>query len=75
MDDVATEPAALPKIELTSTDLGAIITVNEARAAKGLPPLAADGDLTIAEFKAKHSGTIAEAAQAESGAAPPQESP
>lgn len=40
------------KIELTSTDLGAIVTVNEARQDLGLPPIPS-GDKTIAEFKAE----------------------
>ena len=57
----------IPDIELTSTDLGAIITVNEARASKGLPPLDKDGDITIAEYKAKHSGVVAQTDAAEDG--------
>ena len=60
--------AAAPQIELTSTDLGTIVTVNEARASKNLTPLpGADGELTIAEFKAKNSSVVAEAANAEAG--------
>lgn len=59
--------AADGKIQLTPSDLGIIVTVNEARAQQGLGPMAVDGDLTIAEYKAKHSATVAEAANAESG--------
>lgn len=57
----------LPDLELTATDLATIVTVNEARKAKGLAPLEEDGDLTIAEFKAKHSTVVADAAAAEQG--------
>jgi phage gp29-like protein len=52
---------------LTATAQGAIITVNEARAAQGLPPLATDGELTIAEFQAKHAAVIGQAVNAEAG--------
>lgn len=51
-------------LELTATDLATIITVNEARQAKGLKPLGEDGNLTLAEYKAKHSSVIAEATAA-----------
>lgn len=47
-------PAEQPptgKIELTSTDLGVIVTVNEARKDLGLAPIP-NGDQTIAELKA-----------------------
>lgn len=55
-------------VQLTPTDVGIITTVNEARAAQGLGPLAGpDGDLTIAEFKAKHTEVVAQAANAEAG--------
>lgn len=64
----AASPEAAPKIDLTPSDLATIVTVNEARRSQGLPPLdGEDGDLTIAEFKAKHSAVIAEAADAEEG--------
>ena len=56
------------RVELTATDLGTIITVNEARADYGKAPLPEDGDLTIAEYKAKHGAVVAEAARAEEGA-------
>lgn len=46
-----------------SADQGAIVTVNESRAAQGLPPLTLpdgqpdpDGDLTVEEFKARKAG-------------------
>jgi hypothetical protein len=44
--------------------------VNQALAQLGLPPWPGeDGNLTIVEFQAKHSGTIAAAANAEGGIA------
>ena len=52
---------------LTATAAGSIMTVNEARKQQGLPPLAADGELTIAEYQAKHASTISAAVAAESG--------
>jgi len=43
--------------------------VNEARASMGLGPWQdSDGDLSISEFMAKHSTTIADAAKAADGA-------
>jgi hypothetical protein len=55
-------------ITLAPTDLATIITVNEARASINLPPLPGpDGDLTMAEFKAKNAKTVASAANAELG--------
>lgn len=63
-----------PRVDLTATDIATIVTVNEARASQGLPPMAGeDGDLTVAEFKAKNAGPIAEAAQAEAGHDPDDE--
>jgi len=53
-------------ISLSPTDTAAVVTVNEARASIGLPPCA-DGELTIAEFKAKRAQTIAQAANADAG--------
>jgi hypothetical protein len=61
-------PAAPATIELTPSMQGAIITVNQALSQLGLPPWPGeDGQLTIVEFQAKHSGTIAAAANAEGG--------
>lgn len=61
-------------LEITPSDLATIVTVNEARVSSGLPALRRpdgssdpDGDLTIAEFKAKHSGVVAEASAASEG--------
>lgn len=55
-------------ITLAPTDLATIITVNEARASVDLPPLSGpDGDLTMAEFKAKNAATVAVAKNAEAG--------
>jgi phage gp29-like protein len=45
--------AAASAIELAPTDLATIVTVNEVRAGQGLTPIAVDGDLTVAEYKAK----------------------
>lgn len=33
---------------------GGLVTINEVRASKGLPPMAKDGDLTLPEFRAKY---------------------
>lgn len=77
-------PPQTDALKLTSTDLGIIVTVNEARASVGLGPLVdangnydPDGDLTIAQFKAKHEATVAAAANAEEGGgdAPPPPAP
>lgn len=65
--------AATSKIDLAPTDLAKIVRVNEGRSgAGGLGPLALpdgtpdpDGNLTITECAAKHSGTVAEAAEAD----------
>lgn len=63
-------------LELTSTDVATIVTVNEARKANKLPPLKdGDGDLYIPEFKAKHAAPIAAAATAESGEDPNKPKP
>ena len=50
-------------VSVGSADQGKILTVNEARAGQGLPPLTLpdgspdpDGDLTVAEFEAKRIG-------------------
>lgn len=60
-------------LNLTSTDLGTIVTVNEARKSVGLDALpGGDGNLTIAEFKAKHSEVVAQAAAAEAGKEKPE---
>lgn len=71
----ATTP--VPSLDLSPTDVAAFITVNEARASKGLPPLTfpdgrlqPDGFLTVAEFKAKHASTIATGAAAVKGEDP-----
>jgi len=60
-----------PTIELTPTDLATIVTVNEARAQRGLPPRP-DGEVTIAEFQARNATVIAKAQEAtDPSAAPP----
>jgi hypothetical protein len=55
-------------VDLTATAQSAVIRVDEARAKLGLPAWGgADGQLSVAEFMAKHSGTIAKATDAEDG--------
>jgi hypothetical protein len=75
-------PQPTGELKLTPSDLGAIVSVNEARASVGLGPLLnvdgspnPDGVLTLAEFKAKHEAVVATAASAGKGetAAPPDE--
>jgi phage-related protein (TIGR01555 family) len=68
--------------EITPSDQATITKVNEARASQGLTPLEGpDGELTIAEFKAKHEAVISAAAAAEAGkegaapASPPPQFP
>lgn len=65
---------ATADIVLTASDLGAVITVNEARASQNLTPLMLpnggpdpDGDLTISDFKDK------KAAAATAAASPPDD--
>jgi phage-related protein (TIGR01555 family) len=69
--DPATPPPADDgsAVELTPSAVSGIITVNEARAAKGLGPWPdeAEGQLTVAEFVAKRASVIAVAANAEAG--------
>lgn len=69
----AKAPAA--KLELTPSDLATVVTVNQALESVGLPRRNdADGDLTVAEFKAKHAGPIAQAAAADAGQQSPADS-
>lgn len=63
------------KIELTPSDVAAIVTVDEARGSLALDGFGKDGDLTVAEFKAKHSSVIADAAAASDGEAPKKNNP
>jgi hypothetical protein len=62
-------PAAAQKpIPLTPTDIASIVLVNQALASLGLPPRGdADGDLTVAQFQAKHATVVAAAANAAAG--------
>ena len=54
-----------PKVELGAADLVAIITVNEARAHAGLPPMPGpEGSMTVAEFKAMKAARGAESGKA-----------
>lgn len=73
--DPAAGPAeGTPEITLAPTDLAAIVKVNEARASVGLSPLlGADGEMTVAEFKAKFANVIAQGAAAEQGLKPGEE--
>lgn len=68
---------AVPTVSLTSTDMAAIVKVNEARAAQGLGPMLnangqpdPDGNLTVAEYKAKRAAMIEAIAIAEKGQPP-----
>lgn len=57
--EAAESAAKVPtKLTLAPTDLASIVTVNEARAAQGLGPID-EGDLTLVDFRAKHSAAIA----------------
>lgn len=74
------EPAKKVELELTSTDIAAIVSVNEARQSQGLGVLLGvdgkpdpEGNLTITEFKATKAATIAAAAAAEKGMSKPQD--
>lgn len=59
---------AVGTVQLTPSDVGIIVTVNEARASQGLPPWPdEDGKLSIAAFKAKHEVIVSAAASAEAG--------
>jgi phage gp29-like protein len=70
----ATEEIKKDSIDLTPSDLGAIITVDEARKSHGLPPFPnGEGQKTIAEFKAKHSHMLQAAAAAVETPPPPKE--
>jgi hypothetical protein len=73
----APPPAKEVSIALTATDVANIVTVNEARASQGLGVLLLasgepdpDGQLMVAEFKAKRATMIAMVAGAEAGTAP-----
>ena len=57
---------------ITPSASAAVTKVNEVRAQQGLEPLAVDGDLTVAEYMAKHSSIISRATNAESGQAESQ---
>ncbi len=62
---------ARPEIPLTSTDAGAVVTVNEARESMGLPAfLGPEGKMTLLEFKAKNVAVITDVAAAEAGTDP-----
>jgi hypothetical protein len=61
-------PATTQSINLTATDIASIVTVDEARASQGLPPIGhPDGALTLAAYQAKHASTVAAAANATAG--------
>lgn len=56
------------RIAFSPADLVSFVTVNEARASQDLSPLEGDeGNLTIAEYEAKHKKEIAAAAEATKG--------
>ena len=61
-------PVDAPNITLTSTDIAAIVTVDETRASIGLPPLGGEeGALTVSEYQARNAAVIAAAANATAG--------
>lgn len=67
-----------PTLVLAPTDMATVVKVNEARKSGGLGDLTKpdgtrdpDGDLTLAEFKAKHSNVIAEGEAAAQGKTAP----
>jgi len=67
-------PDTASDVQLTATDIGAIITVNEGRSKMGFGPLLLpsgandpDGFISIAEFKAKHAQVVAESARVTTG--------
>jgi len=61
-----------PKLELTPSDIAIVVTVDEARASVGLPPIGGvDGALTVAAYKAKYATVVADAAAADAGATEP----
>lgn len=73
----ATAPAGGATLELTPTMQGAIVKVNQALAHISLPPLTLpdgtrdpDGEMTIAEYLAKHSAVVAAGSNAEEGLPP-----
>lgn len=72
------EVTEAPEVKLTGTDLAIILTVNEARNQSGLGKLKLpdgkedpDGDLTVAEFKAKRIEAGEVTGEAEGQEAPP----
>jgi hypothetical protein len=65
-------PSALPEasatVTITPSDVATIVTVDEARASVGLPPIGGtDGGLTISQYKAKYAATVSTAAAASAG--------
>jgi hypothetical protein len=66
----AVETRSIP-LQLAPTDIAKVVTVNEARAAQGLPPRP-DGDITIAEQDAKLKAASAPPAF---GSGPPGQAP
>jgi len=61
-DAIQTDPGA--SLVLAPTDLATIVTVNEARASQGLPPLKSDGDLTVGKYQDKSKAEAQAQAQA-----------
>lgn len=65
---------ATPSLDITPTDVGLVVRVNEVRASRGLGPLLRpdgsrdpDGDLTIAQYRAKNADVVAEGEAAKQG--------
>lgn len=65
-DEVVAPVDASPKLVFTPSDLAAFVTVNEARASVGLPPVS-DGGLTIIEYQGRNASAIAKVESAKLG--------
>jgi hypothetical protein len=62
-------------LDVTPTDVASVVTVDELRASRHLPPDPVDGLLKLPAYKAKYATTIAEGAAAETGALAPTATP
>lgn len=62
-------------LQLTPTQQGAIVSVDEGRASLGLDPATEGGDLKVAQLMAQEADTVAAAAAAEAGQDAPTKQP
>ena len=74
------EDIGVPDLDITPSDVATVVKVNEVRASRALGPLLTpagardpDGDLTVAEFKAKRAAVIAAGVAAAEGQTTPQQ--